>query len=387
MDFMQKINDLRAQKGQLLAKAEQMLADNASADVTEITNQMDAINGQIQNMEKLAQASQSRAQTPAQKSAEDTDPHAKAVKNLAQAARMRFDVRNAAAGTPMTEGVSADGGYTVPEDIVADIIAIRDSEESLLSEVTVQSTYTMKGRRTVKTRSQHVGFATVAEAAKYPLMATPTFETVEFNIEKRGGVIPTTQELYEDSDANIVAFITEWLGGEARATANREILEAVSAGFESTDLTGLDGILTAWIKLGSAYRGISKLYTNDDGLAWLGTLKDANERHLLNPNPANPSQLQLSVGPYTLPIKTYSNDTMPSNGTKAPMILGSLKDAVWYWDRKSFSVQQSNVAVVGKLNAFEQDLIMLKGTLRDDTTVVDTKAIVNGFVDTAAAAG
>ena len=201
MDFMQKINDLRAQKGQLLAKAEQMMAENASADLTSITDEMDGINTQINNLEKLAQASQSRAQgNPAQKQGEDTDPHAKAVKSLAQAARLRFNVRNAAAGTPMTEGVNTDGGYTVPEDIVTDIINLRDSEESLLSEVTVQRTSTMRGRRTVKTRSQHAGFATVAEAAKYPLLATPTFETVEFTIEKRGGVIPTTLELYEDSD-------------------------------------------------------------------------------------------------------------------------------------------------------------------------------------------
>lgn len=37
----------------------------------------------------------------------------------------------------MQEGVNADGGYAVPEDIVTAIIDRRDSKESLLGEVRV----------------------------------------------------------------------------------------------------------------------------------------------------------------------------------------------------------------------------------------------------------
>lgn len=283
----------------------------------------------------------------------------------------------------MQEGVEADGGYAVPQDIVTRIISLRDSKESLLREVRVIPVTTKTGRRTLKKRGQHTGFSTVAEAAKYGKTATPQFTTVSYDIEKRGGYLPVTNELLEDSDNNIAAVAEEWLGDEARVTANKEIMTIVATN-ASTDLTDLDGILKAWVGLGSTFRATSKLYTNDDGLVWLGTLKDTNGRQLLTPNPAEPKQLQLCVGPYILPVKTYDNDTIPNTGTKIPFILGDLMDGIAYWDFRQFTIKVSDVATVGELNAFEQDLTIWRGSLRDDCTSWDTEAWVNGYIDTAA---
>ena len=84
-----------------------------------------------------------------------------------------------------------------------------------------------------------------------------------------------------------------------------------------------------------------------------------------------------------LPVKTYDNDTIPTSGTKIPMILGDLKEGVVYWDRRMFTVKVSDVAVVGTLNAFEQDLTLWRGSLRDDCTERDGDAFVNGYIDTA----
>lgn len=305
-----------------------------------------------------------------------------AVKSFAEAARSGFP-KQKAAGDFMSEGVDADGGYTVPSDIATRIISLRDSKESLLSEVTVIPVTTKSGRRTIKKRGQHTGFATVAEAAKFGKAGTPQFETLTYDIKKRGGYLPVTNELMEDSDNNIAAVAEEWLADEARVTANKEILAVISAK-PSTNLTDLDGILAAWVGLGSSFRATSKLYTNDNGLLWLGTLKDKNGRYLLSPNPTNPAQLQLCVGPYALPVKTYDNSTMPNTDTKIPMILGDLKEGVAYWDRRQFSVKVSDVAVVGALNAFEQDLTLWRGSLRDDCTKWDDTAFVNGYIDTAA---
>lgn len=224
----------------------------------------------------------------------------KAVKSFAQAAREGFP-RQKAAGDMMQEGVDADGGYTVPEDIVTKIISLRESKESLLGEVRVIPVKTKSGRRTIKKRGQHQGFATVAEAAKFGKTATPQFTTLSYDVEKRGGYLPVTNELLEDSDNNIAAMVQEWLADEARVTANKEILTVIQ-GKTAQDLKDLDGILKAWVGLGSAFRATSKLITNDDGLLWLGTLKDGNGRYLLTPNPAEPHQLRLCVGPYALSL-------------------------------------------------------------------------------------
>ena len=393
MNLKQKKYDLMNTRKGLLDEAKAILMkDGQTEDYTAKMAEVDKLNSQIEAVDALiAQeeksfggcdpAPEGSLKGGALGSGTEETGYQKAVKAFAAAARAGFPTQKAA-GDMMQEGVNADGGYAVPEDIVTAIIDRRDSKESLLDEVRIVNVNNKSGRRTFKKRSQHTGFATVAEAAKYGKVATPQFETLSYEIEKRGGYLPVTAELYEDSDADIAMLAQEWLGDEARVTANKEILAVINAK-AATDLKDLDGILKAWVGLGSAFRATSKLITNDDGLLWLGTLKDQNGRYLLTPNPAEPKQLQLCVGPHVLPVKTYDNDTVPTTGTKVPMVIGDLNEGVVYWDRRSFSVKLSDTASVGTLNAFEQDLILWRGSLRDDCTKWDEDAFVNGYIDTA----
>lgn len=394
--LLQKKYDLMNRRKALLDEAKAMLLKDGKtpeytakmADVEDLNGQIEAVEDLIVQAEKAFQGGQPdlhgmQGQGGSDGGQEGGSGYEKAVKAFAAAARSGFRVTEKAAGDMLQEGVDADGGYTVPADIVTRIIELRDAKESLLREVNVIPVTTKSGKRTFKKRSQHDGFATVAETAKYGKAATPQFTTVAYEIEKRGGYMATTAELYEDSDNNIAAVAETWLGDESRVTANKEILAVIQTK-EAVDLVDLDGILKAWVGLGSVFRATSKLITNDDGLLYLGTRKDANGRYLLTPNPADPQQLRLCIGPYTLPVKTYDNKTIPSNGTQVPMILGDLKEGVAYWDRESFSIKLSDVAVVGDLNAYEQDLILWRGSLRDDCTPWDDEAFVNGYLDTAA---
>ena len=387
--FKQKLYELKHQRAQAMESAKGLLAEKKMDEWKAKMDEVDAFNEEITAYEKMSGEHERFGADPSGKVGKagvgtgEENPRAKAVKEFADAARKNFRVAKAS-GDTMNETVGSDGEYTVPQDIVNDIIHLRESKESLLDEVTVKLVKTKSGRRTFKKRSQHSGFTTVAEAAKYGRTATPQYATMEYEIEKRGGVLPVTEELLEDSDANIVLEVTTWLGDESRVTCNNEIMAVVKSK-EAKDLVNLDGILAAWVGLGSMFRVTSKLITNDDGLLYLGTLKDSNGRYLLTPNPAEPQKLQLVIGPHTLPVKTYDNDTIASDGTKIPMILGDLKEGVVYWDRRQFSLKQSDVAVVGELNAFEQDLILWKGSQRDDCTMRDDEAFVYGYIDTATA--
>ena len=258
----------------------------------------------------------------------------------------------------------------------------RDAKENLLGLVTVVRVKTNKGARTFKKRKQLKGFATVAEAAKIPKSEGPEFERVEYSIEKRGGFLPVTNELLEDSDAAIGQVVVDWMGDESRVTVNKEIVDVIKA-HASTALEGLDDIIKAWINLGSSFRATSAIITNDDGLAWLSTLKDKNDRYLLSPNPADPKALQLAAGPHVIPVKTFDNETIPSDGTKIPFIIGDLKEGIFYFNRRQMTLTMSNVAVAGDFNAFEQDMTLWRGTLRDDCVERDADAYVYGQVDTA----
>lgn len=389
----QKLYDLKNQRKGLLDEAKSILMKDGKteeytakmADVEKLNANIEAVEGMIAEEAKGMDPGENPALKGMGAPAKESGLK-KAIKALAEAARNGFKVKAVSEGSMANAQHGADGGYLVPEDIETRVYALRGEVPSLLDEVTVKTVTAQSGRRTLRKRTGGTGFATVAEAAAYPVLGSPKFDTVEYKIEKRGGVTAATAEVMEYSDEEIAAEIETWLAAESRATANRLIVAQAKAS-GTTALAGIDGIVKAWIQLGSAFRSVSKLITNDDGLAWLATLTDKNGRFLLAPNPSEPSQLQLTVGGAVLPVKVYDNEVIPSEGTKAPFILGSLKDGIVYWQKKGFAIKQSDVAVVGDLNAYEQDLVLWRGSQWDDCTEWDTDAFIYGEVDTAAAAG
>ena len=298
-----------------------------------------------------------------------------AVKEFANAARKGFKVNN-----KMSEGTLADGGYTVPEDILTRINTYRESKKSLKDLVTVEKVTTNKGQRTFKKREQQTGFVKVGEGGKIGAKTTPKFERISYEIDKYAGYFPVTNELLADSDANITNTLIEWIGDESRVTANKLILEQIAT-ISETDLVDLDGIKKALnVTLGSAFKSTSKIITNDDGLQYLDTLKDSDGNYLLQPNPANPMEMRLCVGATIVPIEVIPNDDMPTNDTKVPFIIGDLKEAIIFWDRQLMNIKMSDLAVIGELNAFEEDLTLFRAIEREDVTKRDEKAVVNGYI-------
>lgn len=288
------------------------------------------------------------------------------------------EIRNIAKG--MNEGTPADGGYTVPEDISSMVEKRREAKASLIDLVSVETVSTNKGSRTFKKRSQQKGFTKVGEGGKITSNSTPQFERIEYVISKYAGYLPITNELLEDSDTNIVNIIVEWLGDESRVTRNKIILDLIKKQSEK-ELNGLDDIKKVLnVTLGSAFKYTSVIVTNDDGLQYLDTLKDNDGKYLLQPNPANPMQMRLSAGATTVPVITVPNADLPTTTNKIPFIIGDLKEAIKFFDRKQLTINTSNVAAIGELNAFEEDLTLFRGIEREDCQFKDKDAFVNGYI-------
>lgn len=311
---------------------------------------------------------------------EDKDEEKSSTKAFATAVKNMVD-------KTLNEGVAESGGYTVPEDIVTKVERLRETKESLIDLVTVKKVKTNKGQETFKKRSQITGFTSIGEGGKIPKTGKIQFSRIKWEINKYGGYMPVTNELLEDSDEDIESFMTEWLADESRVTRNNIIL-AVIALKSQVKFEGLDDIKKAFnVTLGSKFKSTSKLITNDDGLQYLDTLKDENGRYLLQPNPANPMELRLCAGSTIIPIKTYSNDTIPTKENKIPMIAGDLKEAIKFYDRRQISLLASQVASVGTgddaINAFEEDMTLIRGIEREDAEMRDDEAFVNGYIEIA----
>lgn len=288
-------------------------------------------------------------------------------------------VRNIAKG--MNEGTQEDGGYTVPEDISIKVEERREAKASLIDLVDVEIVSTNKGSRTFKKRAQQTGFTKIGEGGKISAKSTPQFERLEYTINKYAGYLPVTNELLEDSDTSISSTVINWLGDESRVTRNKVILEQI-AKKEQTKLDGLDDIKKALnVTLGSAFKSTSKVVTNDDGLQYLDTLKDNEGKYLLQPNPANPMELRLCAGATVVPVQVIPNTDMPTTENKIPVIIGDLREGIKFFDRKQLTINTSNVAAIGELNAFEEDLTLFRGIEREDCKVKDKAAFVNGYIE------
>lgn len=296
---------------------------------------------------------------------------------FANAARNGFIVNN-----KMTIGSKLDGGYTVPEDILTAINTYRESKKSLKDLVTVEKVTTNKGSRVFKKRAQQTGFTKVGEGNKITKTSTPQFERLEYEIEKYAGYFPVTNELLSDSDANITNTLIQWIGDESRVTANKLILDVIKTK-SATDLKDLDGIKKALnVTLGSAFKNTSKIITNDDGLQYLDTLKDENGRYLLQADPIAPMAMWLCVGAVKVPVEVFPNSDMPSTSNKVPFIIGDLKEGIIFWDRQLMNIKMSDIASIGSLNAFEEDLSLFRAIEREDVTKRDEQAFVLGYIDT-----
>ena len=327
--------------------------------------------------------------------AEEVTPMAEikkdAIHEFAMAARNRFK-------NTMNEGTAADGGYTVPADILTRINHYKEAKFSLKKLVRVENVTTNTGRRIFQTKASHSGFSSVNEAAAIGQGTAPQFGKIDYAIDKYAGILPVTDELLADSDANITDVLVSWLGDEGVATENTQILSLINPGSTGTNITSapIDGIKNALnVTLGQAYAEGAAVITNDDGFNFLDTLKvgaNSNE-YLLKPakDQTAPTPYTLAVGARLVPVVVVPNAVFPSTvvatgdnaGTYIPFVVGDLNEAVAFFDRQQLSIMTSNVASINvtvnnattTLSAFENDLTMFRGIMRFDVVSRDSDAI------------
>lgn len=294
------------------------------------------------------------------------------------------DARNGFRAKSMTEGTNADGGYVVPDEIQTKIREYKEAKFSLKDLVRVEPVTTNHGARTYKKRSQQTGFAKVGEGGKITAANTPKFERIEFSIDKYAGYIPVTNELLSDSDTNLTETLITFIGDESRVTANKLIFEVVKTAKSGSEvqISSMDEIKEILnVKLGSAFKPTSIIVTNDSGLQWLDTLKDSNGNYLLAASASDPMNMVLAAGASTIPVKSLPNADLPNDETKGiPFIIGDLVEGIIFWDRQQLTITQSNVAQIGELNAFEEDLTIFRPTEREDVTTCDSDAFALGYV-------
>lgn len=365
---MLKSVEMKQQLEALNNKAKTLLENNEAKleDIQSINNEIELLQAKIAVQEKIEADAKAAAANSVPEPVNNPKPQEDAVKAFADAARSKF--KNA-----MSEGSNADGGYTVPQDIQTQINELRESKDALQNLVTVEPVTTLSGSRVFKARSQQTGFAEVAENGTIGEKATPQFTNLAYKVKKYAGFFKVTNELLADSDQSITGTLIKWIGDESRVTRNKLIL-AELAKKAKTAIAKLDDIKdTLNVKLDPAFRYTSSIVTNQDGFNWLDKQKDADGNYLLQPSVSSPTGKQL----FGVPVVMVSNKDLPNDttsGTKAPFIIGDLKEAVVLFDRKTTEIMASDVA----MDAFQTDNTLFRAIEREEVKTRDAEAFVYG---------
>ncbi len=343
--------------------------------------EFDALRAALERAEALEAAEKAfvASQPPMERKAADGE--ADGVKALADAARKGFSVAS-----------DPKAGYTVPSDVETKINKLREAKESLRSLVRSETVSAPTGSRVYQKRGAGAGFASVAEGGMIPPTDEPEFVQLDYKVEKLAGYMYSTDELLEDSDANIAGVITEWFAENMRVSENKMVLAGLNipytrdankkAAAAVSSLDDLKKIVN--VKLGQAFAPTSVIVTNDDGLQWLDTLKDNEGHSLLKSVENDPLKQYVAIGFRNVPLKVVPNSDLPtSEADGVPMYVGDLKEAVTLFQKKGLSIMGSNTASIGEgegaINAFGQDLTIWRGIVRMDVELIDEESYVKAF--------
>ena len=352
--------------------------DGENKDVdkaTALLDEVDELKKEYTAEEKLFRLEQEEAESKSGKQIEEkkqlnfTEKFASVIRGL---------VRKDPSVTAMTEGVNANGGYTVPQDIQTEILHFKETDFSFEKYISKETVTTNSGRRTFQAKATCTGFTEVSEAGATPAIASPTYLPISYTITDKAGFIPLTKDLINDSSANLRAEIVKWFGRQRTATINNKVLYTLTNGVTPTAVTDLKGLKKLVnVTLGSAYD--CKIFTNDDGLNWLDSLEDTQHRPLLTPVPNEQGKMQLCIGGkirevVAVPNSVWASTSGSNNSTVIPFIVGELTEAIKMFDRQALEIAVSDTATVTGFNAFEQNGVLMKGVLRNDFVKQDADA-------------
>lgn len=377
-ELLNKINAKKAEIKALVADGKIEDAASAKEELKKLQASFDIL-AEIED-DDTQQAQQQAEQGSAQTAGNEKNGLAKQVKaftNAIKAAWKKTEVstEDKEILNAMSEGSDEDGGLTVPKDIKTQIKELRRSEDALETLVNVEHVTTKSGTRVIEREADQTPFDNVEEAAEFPEVSTPQFDSIDYKVKKKGGILKVTQELLSDTAENIMGYLKKWISKKSKATRNFMIIakiKEICAGLE-VPVTGLDSLKDIFnVMLDPAIALGSVVVTNQSGFNFLDKLKDERGNYILQKDPTQATK-RLLFGEY--PVIKLSNKTLQNVNGKAPIICGDLKEAITIFDRETLTIDISNLAA----GMWEKDQTGIKVRERLDIQTVDADAVVMGL--------
>lgn len=388
-----KERELRQALAALLMEARQLTTEGKLEEARSKTDKAQELRKQIDLFEEIRNADQpgetyeQEKEERGDKLDKDTQYRSAFLKSL-RGKRLSDEERNLidSAEEELRAGMSGatdeDGGLLIPKDIQTQIHEYRRQLVSLEQFVTVEPVSTRSGSRVIEKNADITPFVEITELTDLDELDNPKFKPVSFNIKDRGGILPLSNSMLQDSDQNLMQYIAKWIGKKSTVTRNKLILD-LAATLTKVAIDGPDKIKEVLnITLDPSIELNTIIITNQDGFNYLDQLKDERGNYLIQPDPTQPTQKLL----FGKRVVKLANRWLPTTGTttkKAPIIIGDLKEAIILFDRQQYSIASTNVG--GK--SFGRNSTDVRAIEREDVQKLDDGAAVYGELTLTAAAG
>lgn len=271
------------------------------------------------------------------------------------------------------DNLKTDSGFVVvPEEVVNEILKLKEKEFNLDQYVTVKNVGYGSGKYPVVRQSEVAALPEVEELEDNPKLAVKPFFQLAYDIKTHRGYFLISREAIEDAAVNVLAELKTWMARTIASTRNAAVVKALKEGtpgkdgetvkLDKTDAEGIDGIKNAVnLKLRPNYEHnvaiASQTAFND-----LDKMKDSDGRYLLQEDVKDRTQKRL-LGAKVVVLP----DEMLGSDSDSTIIIGNLKDAIVLFDRSQYQASWTNYMQFGE---------SLMVAVRQDVRILDEKSAI-----------
>ncbi|MBO1209161.1 phage major capsid protein [Mammaliicoccus sciuri] len=275
--------------------------------------------------------------------------------------------------------LKTDSGFVViPEEIVNDILKLKEVEFNLDQYVTVKSVQNGSGKYPVVRQSQVAALPEVEELAENPELAVKPFFQLAYDIKTHRGYFRISREAIEDSKVNVLDELKQWMARTIAATRNQAIINVIKNGGPgedgentkipnevvngSTSKETIDGLKDAINKHIIPNYEHNVAIVSQTGFNTLDKLADKEDRYLIQPDIKETSAKRLLGAK----VVVLPDETLGEKGSNT-LIFGNLKDAITLFDRSQYQAAWTDYMHFGEC---------LMVAVRQDVRLLDHKAAV-----------
>lgn len=279
---------------------------------------------------------------------------------------------------PQTVGTDADGGFTVPDEWMKELI-VELREENVMRQL-ARTITTSSGTLHWPANSAHGSAAWYSENSSIAV-SKETFSEVTLTPYKGARIITISEELLEDSMFDMEAFLREQLvesigelqetgfvagDGSSKPSGVAEATVGAATGVTAASATvfTIDELMELYHSIGTKYRKKGVWLMNDTSALIMRKLKDGNGRYLWE------DSVQVGQPDRFLGKQVVTAEDMPAaTTTNNAVLFGDFKRAYTINDRVGIRIK--------RLNELYQvnDLIGFKATARTDGKIVESAAV------------